>query len=96
MVLINGLSLAAGLHSSNTSLPFTRFTKISQIDSEHLVLLFVCVLIIIVHLTLALMYRSQLEAVQLHAVCLQLMRKSVSGTTSHVRTSERAMKSLSP
>ena len=36
MVLINGLSLAAGLHSSNTSLPFTRFTKISQIDSEHL------------------------------------------------------------
>ena len=25
-----------GFHSSNTSLPFTRFTKISQIDSKHL------------------------------------------------------------
>ena len=34
--LINGLSLAAGLHSSSTSLPFTRFTKSSQIDSKHL------------------------------------------------------------
>ena len=54
------------------------------------------------------MYRSQWEALQLHAVykkpsfllqitqesvsVLQVMRESVSGTTSHVRASEHAMK----
>ena len=73
--------------------PFTRFTKISQIDSEHLS---AALCLRINNYRTSNTRANVSESIGSRAVCLQLIRKSVSGTISHVHTSEHAMKSLSP